>query len=365
MGNYTTDLKQATSGTGTLFTDADNVWGNGSDVRPRLRRRRRALRRRRRRSTTTRTSTAATASSTTAPAPARRVHYGNNYDNAFWDGTQMTYGDGAGNTQPAGRARRRRPRDEPRRHREHRRPDLLRRVRRPERGDQRHLRHRWWSSTPTTPSDPGDYLIGEKIDINGNGTPLRYMDKPSQGRRVAQDCWSSGARQPRRALLLGRGEPLLLPVSEGRGAKTINGVATTARPATAPRSTGIGRDAAAKIWYRALTVYMTSSTNYAGARTAAIKAAKDLYGATSAECTGVARVLGDRGPGRRDLRRHHAAAHREQPAGQPRLRVRRRPAGPAPPARSPTTPGARRTPAAGRRGWAATARPRPRTSPSR
>ena len=28
--------------------------------------------------------------------------------------------------------------------------------------------------------------------------------------------------------------------------------------------TGIGRDAAAKIWYRALTVYMTSSTDYAG-----------------------------------------------------------------------------------------------------
>jgi Zn-dependent metalloprotease len=26
------------------------------------------------------------------------------------------------------------------------------------------------------PSDPGDYLIGEEIDINGNGTPLRYMD---------------------------------------------------------------------------------------------------------------------------------------------------------------------------------------------
>lgn len=29
---------------------------------------------------------------------------------------------------------------------------------------------------------------------------------------------------------------------------------------------GIGRDAAAKIWYRALTVYMTSSMNYASAR---------------------------------------------------------------------------------------------------
>jgi hypothetical protein len=32
---------------------------------------------------------------------------------------------------------------------------------------------------------------------------------------------------------------------------------------------------------------MTSSTNYAGARQAAVNAAKDLYGATSAQCAGV------------------------------------------------------------------------------
>ena len=28
------------------------------------------------------------------------MHYGNAYVNAFWDGTQMTYGDGAGNARP-------------------------------------------------------------------------------------------------------------------------------------------------------------------------------------------------------------------------------------------------------------------------
>ena len=28
------------------------------------------------------------------------MHYGNAYDNAFWDGTQMTYGDGASNAHP-------------------------------------------------------------------------------------------------------------------------------------------------------------------------------------------------------------------------------------------------------------------------
>src|SRR2546422_8139118 len=40
-------------------------------------------------------------------------------------------------------------------------------------------------------ADPGDYLIGEKIDINGDGSPLRYMDKPSKDGRSA-DYWYRG-----------------------------------------------------------------------------------------------------------------------------------------------------------------------------
>ena len=51
--------------------------------------------------------------------------------------------------------------------------------------------------------------------------------------------------------------------------------------------TGIGRDKAAKVWYRTLSTYLTSSSNYAAARDGAIRSAKDLYGASSAECTGV------------------------------------------------------------------------------
>jgi vibriolysin len=41
---------------------------------------------------------------------------------------------------------------------------------------------------------------------------------------------------------------------------------------------GVGIDKAEHIWYRALTVYMTSATNFAGARTATAHAAADLYG---------------------------------------------------------------------------------------
>lgn len=52
--------------------------------------------------------------------------------------------------------------------------------------------------------------------------------------------------------------------------------------------TGIGTTDAAKIWYKALTAYMTSSTNFAGARTATLNAASALFGSTSAQYATVA-----------------------------------------------------------------------------
>jgi Zn-dependent metalloprotease len=58
--------------------------------------------------------------------------------------------------------------------------------------------------------------------------------------------------------------------------KTTNVV--PALSATAMTSIDMG----AKIWYRALTVYMNSTTNFAAARTATAQAATDLYGATAA-----------------------------------------------------------------------------------
>nr|AIA91758.1 peptidase_M4_C [uncultured Croceibacter sp.] len=50
---------------------------------------------------------------------------------------------------------------------------------------------------------------------------------------------------------------------------------------------GITREKAEQIWYRALTVYMTSDTDYAHARTYTVEAATDLYGAGSAEVVAV------------------------------------------------------------------------------
>lgn len=56
--------------------------------------------------------------------------------------------------------------------------------------------------------------------------------------------------------------------------------------------TGLGNDKAARIAYPALATKMTSNTNYAGARTAFLAAATDLYGATSSEFEAVENAFG-------------------------------------------------------------------------
>jgi Zn-dependent metalloprotease len=51
--------------------------------------------------------------------------------------------------------------------------------------------------------------------------------------------------------------------------------------------TGIGAEKAAAIVYKALTTYMTASTNFAQARAAMINASNALYGNESAESAAV------------------------------------------------------------------------------
>lgn len=63
------------------------------------------------------------------------------------------------------------------------------------------------------------------------------------------------------------------------GTNRVSGIAVT----------GIGTSAAERIFYRALTAgYMTSSTNFSGARTATLNAATDLYGTGTTQYNGVA-----------------------------------------------------------------------------
>jgi Zn-dependent metalloprotease len=135
-------------------------------------------------------------------------------------------------------------------------------------------------------NDPGDYLIGEEFDLK-NHVGFRRMDRPSAD-GASYDCWSTLVGQDDVHYSSGVGNHFFYLLSEGSGAKTINGVAHNSPTCNGSTVTGIGRDVAAKIWYRALTVYMTSSTTYAGARTATLNAARDLYGAGSVQQNTVA-----------------------------------------------------------------------------
>ncbi|GGS96908.1 peptidase M4 [Streptomyces cinerochromogenes] len=281
-GHKTYNLNKGTSGTGTLFSQTSDTWGNGT------------------------TSNAATAGADAHYGAAltwdfyksvfgrsgiknngvgaySRVHYGNAYVNAFWDDSCfcMTYGDGTGNVKPLTSI------------------DVA--------GHE--MSHGVTSSTANlnysgesgglneatsdimaagvefyanNAKDPGDYLVGEKIDINGDGTPLRYMDKPSKD-GASKDNWYSGIGGVDVHYSSGPANHFFYLLSEGSGAKVVGGVSYDSPTADGLPVTGIGRDKALQIWYRALTTKWTSTTNYAGARTGTLAAAGELYGTSSAE----------------------------------------------------------------------------------
>ncbi|MFE6037083.1 M4 family metallopeptidase [Streptomyces sp. NPDC056452] len=287
-GNHKTyNLNRGTSGTGTLFSGTDDIWGNGSP------------------------SNLETAGADAHYGAAEtwdyyknihgrtgirgdgvgaysRVHYGNNYVNAFWSDSCfcMTYGDGSGNAAPLTSL------------------DVA----------AHEMTHGVTSNTAglnysgesgglneatsdifaaavefysNTAEDPGDYLVGEKIDINGDGTPLRYMDKPSKD-GASKDAWYSGIGSVDVHYSSGPANHWFYLLSEGSGAKTVNGVSYNSPTSDGLPVTGIGRDKAAQIWFKALTTKFTSTTNYAAARTGTLAVAGELYGTTSTEYAAVA-----------------------------------------------------------------------------
>ncbi|MFJ4556121.1 M4 family metallopeptidase [Streptomyces massasporeus] len=136
--------------------------------------------------------------------------------------------------------------------------------------------------------DRGDWLIGEKVVRSGLGREaLRFMDKPSKDGKSA-DCWNAELGDLDVHYSSGVGNHFAYLLAEGSGTKSLNGVAYNSPTCDGSTVTGIGRAKLGKIWYRALTVYMTSSTTYAAARTATLSAAKDLYGGDSTEQRAVA-----------------------------------------------------------------------------
>ncbi|MGW1139321.1 M4 family metallopeptidase [Streptomyces zhihengii] len=286
-GNHkTNNLNRGTSGTGTLFSGSDDVWGDGTP-----------------------------GNAETAGADAHygaaltwdyfknvhgrsgirgdgvgaysRVHYGNNYVNAFWQDSCfcMTYGDGAGNAKPLTSI------DVAAHEMSHGvTSNTAGLVYSGESGGLNEATSDIFAAAvefhANNGSDVGDYLVGEKIDIRGNGTPLRYMDKPSKD-GSSKDYWYSGIGSIDVHYSSGPANHWFYLLSEGSGAKTVNGVSYDSPTSDGLPVTGIGREKAALIWYKALTTKFNSTTNYAAARTGTLAVATELYGASSAEVKSV------------------------------------------------------------------------------
>ncbi|MYY03898.1 MULTISPECIES: M4 family metallopeptidase [unclassified Streptomyces] len=273
---YTTNLNHATSGTGSVFTSTTGTFGNGSASDP--------------------ASAGADAHYGAAmtfdyfkTAHGRngifgdgrgvpsRTHYGNAYVNAFWDGSQMTYGDGQGNQRPlveldvAGH-------------------EMAHGVSGALTG---------WDETGETggmnegtsdifgtlvefyannPVDKPDYTMGELINISGNNQPLRWMNQPSLD-GASPDCWNSnnGSLDPHYSMGPLNHWFFLAAVGSGNHGY---GNSPTCNNSTV---TGIGNDKAGKIWFKALASYANSRENYHQARIDSLKAAADLYGAHCTE----------------------------------------------------------------------------------
>jgi Zn-dependent metalloprotease len=215
-----------------------------------------------------------------------RVHYGNGYVNAFWDGTKMTYGDGDGvsygplvSLDVAGHEM--------------------------SHGVTENTAALTYSGEPgglneatsdifgtmvefyaANTNDPADYYIGEEFDL-AQHDGFRRMDNPSLDGN-SHSCWSTTTKNVDVHYSSGVGNHFFYLLAEGSGAKTIGNKAHNSPTCNGSTITGIGRSDAERIWFRALTVYMTSGTTYAGARTAMLNAATDLFGAGSVQRATVA-----------------------------------------------------------------------------
>ena len=196
-GGYTTNMGLRQSGMGAIYTDADNEWGNGGLD-----------------SSATVAADAHYGVSATwdyyqdvhgrngiannGAGAISRVHYGRNYGNAFWNDSCfcMTFGDGdngvsvlplvaldiAGHEMSHGVTGR-----------------SARLVYRGESGGLNEATSDIFGTMVEwqvdNASDPGDYMIGEKLYVGNDGTmALRYMFKPSLD-GLSPDCYSPSLGQ--------------------------------------------------------------------------------------------------------------------------------------------------------------------------
>ncbi|MFF0200475.1 M4 family metallopeptidase [Streptomyces sp. NPDC005017] len=136
--------------------------------------------------------------------------------------------------------------------------------------------------------NPPNYLVGEKLGLEQKF--LRRLDKPSLDvLEGAIDYWSPAVYDAEVHAGSGVSSHAFYLLAEGSGRKRIGAVTYDSPTYDGLPVKGIGRTKALKIYYRALTRYMVSTTDFHDARIATMRAAKDLYGLNSVEYKAVSR----------------------------------------------------------------------------
>ncbi|EIT85660.1 peptidase M4 thermolysin [Fictibacillus macauensis ZFHKF-1] len=118
--------------------------------------------------------------------------------------------------------------------------------------------------------DPSDWWVGEDVYTPGkSGDGLRNLQKPELG--------ADGGQPSHMKNYVNTSE-------DDGGVHTNSGIPNKAAYLTI---SAMGQAKAEKVYYRALTTYMTSSTNFSGARAALLSATADLFGKDGTEYNAV------------------------------------------------------------------------------
>jgi Zn-dependent metalloprotease len=217
-----------------------------------------------------------------------RVHYGDGYQNAFWNGQNMTYGDGDG-------------------------VELLPLVTLDITGHEMTHGVTERSANLTFSGQPGAlneswsdvfgamvqrsvrgpgptvWLVGEEcLTPEVGGDAVRSLSNPHE----VIDGGFTGDDDPdhyseRYTGLLDNGG---VHINSGVANKAFYLLSEGGSHHRGGSMTGIGAEDAARIWYRALTTKLTSSSNFATARLATLAAAADLFGDESAQVEAVSQT---------------------------------------------------------------------------
>jgi len=271
-GVYTYDAKNRTSLPGTLWADADNVFNATYD--------RAAVSAHVNASKTYDFYKNTYGRNSFDNAGARlnsTVHYSTNYNNAFWDGTKMVYGDGDGTTFVALSG----ALDVVAHELTHAVTEYTAGlVYQNESGAiNEAVSDIMGTVAEYTVGSNFDWLVGEDIYTPGvSGDALRSMSNPAAYGDPDHYSKRYTGTQDNGGVHINSGIINKAAYLLGNGGTFYN-----------VSVTGIGVPKLGAIYYRALNVYLTPNSNFSSLRAAVVQSAKDLYGSTSAEATAAAK----------------------------------------------------------------------------